>query len=166
MLPAYVPNPVAAATGGGSPIDSGRNFSDGKRIFGDGKTIRGFFAGVGAGILVGLLQIGIRDIAGLSQLPELTIFTVFLLASGALVGDLIKSFFKRRLGKKRGERWPVADQYDLVAGAFLFLILFDYQWVVSTVTPLIFLWILILTYLLHRTVNIIGFKLKVKDVPW
>ncbi|MFA7152528.1 MAG: CDP-archaeol synthase, partial [Methanoregulaceae archaeon] len=36
MLPAYVPNSVAAATGGGTPIDLGRNFSDGRRIFGDG----------------------------------------------------------------------------------------------------------------------------------
>ncbi len=39
MLPAYLPNPVAALCGGGTPIDNGKNYSDGKRIFGDGKTL-------------------------------------------------------------------------------------------------------------------------------
>ena len=38
MLPAYVPNPVAALLGGGTPIDLRKNYSDGNRIFGDGKT--------------------------------------------------------------------------------------------------------------------------------
>ncbi|MDD1705711.1 MAG: CDP-archaeol synthase, partial [Methanoregulaceae archaeon] len=45
MMPAYVPNPVAAFLGGGRPIDGGNNFRDGRRIFGDGKTWRGFGAG-------------------------------------------------------------------------------------------------------------------------
>lgn len=166
MLPAYVPNSVAAATGGGTPIDLGRNFSDGRRIFGDGKTIRGFCIGVGVGILVGVLQIWIRDFSGIDSLPGLTIPVVILLASGALIGDLAKSFFKRRIGKDRGEKWPVADQYDLVAGAFLLLVIFQFHWLASTVTPVIFVWILVLTPLLHRAVNIIGYLTKVKDVPW
>ena len=166
MLPAYVPNPVAAATGGGTPIDLGRNFSDGKRILGDGKTIRGFYIGVGAGILVGVLQIWIRDSAGLDFLPGLTYYVVILLAAGALIGDLLKSFFKRRIGKERGAKWPIADQYDLVAGAFLLLLVFQFQWVAENITLLIFIWILIVTPILHRTVNIIGYLTKVKDVPW
>jgi len=166
MLPAYVPNPVAAATGGGTPIDLGRNLSDGRRIFGDGKTIRGFCIGVAAGILVGILQIWIRDFFGLEFLPGLTFAVIILLASGALIGDLVKSYFKRRIGKERGAKWPIADQYDLVAGAFLLLIIFQFQWVAATVTPLILVWILILTPVLHRTVNIIGYLTKVKDVPW
>jgi CDP-2,3-bis-(O-geranylgeranyl)-sn-glycerol synthase len=166
MLPAYVPNPVAAATGGGIPIDLGRNFSDGKRILGDGKTIRGFCIGVGAGIIVGAFQIWIRDSFGLEFLPGLTYYVVILLAAGALIGDLIKSFFKRRIGKERGAKWPIADQYDLVAGAFLLLLVFQFQWVLENLTPLIIVWILVLTPVLHRAVNIIGYLTKVKDVPW
>ena len=50
MLPAYLPNPIAALVGGGTPIDLGRNFTDGKRVFGDGKTYRGLIIGIFAGI--------------------------------------------------------------------------------------------------------------------
>ena len=57
MVPAYVPNPVAALCGGGTPIDFDRNHSDGRRLLGDGKTYRGLACGVLAGITVGALQI-------------------------------------------------------------------------------------------------------------
>ncbi|OPX69805.1 MAG: hypothetical protein A4E38_01582 [Methanoregulaceae archaeon PtaB.Bin108] len=166
MLPAYVPNSVAAALGGGKPIDHGRNFHDGRRIFGDGKTYRGFFIGVAGGILAGLFQIWLQAAFHVPFLPTQTILSVTLLAFGALLGDLAKSFFKRRLGKASGEKWPVADQYDLVAGALLMLALFDLPWLIQTVTLPVFLWILVLTPLLHKTANVIGYFIGVKDVPW
>jgi len=166
MLPAYVPNSVAAALGGGIPIDNGRNFTDGRRLFGDGKTYRGFFIGVAGGILVGWVQIWLQGVFSLSFLPVQTFLSVALLASGALLGDLAKSFFKRRLGKASGERWPVADQYDLVAGAFLMLALFDLPWLLQTVTLPVLFWILVLTPILHKTANVIGYLTGVKDVPW
>jgi len=123
MLPAYLPNPVAALCGGGSPIDCGKNFSDGNRVFGDGKTWRGLIAGISAGIVIGFIQIWVSGAYDLSYLPRQTLLSVTLLAVGALLGDLVKSFFKRRFGKERGAKWPVADQYDLVAGAFALLLL-------------------------------------------
>jgi CDP-2,3-bis-(O-geranylgeranyl)-sn-glycerol synthase len=166
MLPAYLPNPVAALLGGGAPIDAGRTFSDGRRVFGDGKTWRGLIGGVIAGILIGLVQILAAGTYDLSWLPRMTLLSVALLAAGALFGDLIKSFFKRRFGKERGAKWPVADQYDLVAGAFLLLLVFDSGWLFTEVTLPAFACILILTPLLHRAVNIIGYLLKVKEVPW
>lgn len=166
MLPAYIPNSAAACFGGGSPIDGGRTFSDGRRIFGEGKTWRGFAAGIAIGILVGLIQIGVRSAAGLTMLPELTVPVIVLLAAGALLGDLAKSFVKRRLGKERGAPWLIADQYDFVAGAFILLLIFQSGWVVTTVTPLILFWIIVITPLLHRLVNIIGYMIGVKDVPW
>jgi len=166
MLPAYVPNSVAAALGGGHPIDGGRSFSDGRRLFGDGKTYRGFFAGVAGGILVGVLQIWLQGAFSLSMLPAQTLLSVILLATGALLGDLAKSFFKRRLGKASGERWPVADQYDLVAGALLMLAVFDLPWLIDAVTLPVLFWILVLTPILHKTANMIGYLAGVKDVPW
>jgi CDP-2,3-bis-(O-geranylgeranyl)-sn-glycerol synthase len=166
MLPAYVPNSVAAYFGGGRPIDGGRTFRDGKRIFGDGKTWRGLFAGIAAGILIGFLEIVIRNAGGIILLPELTVPVVLLLSIGALLGDLAKSFVKRRLGKERGAQWIIADQYDFVAGAFILLLIFQYEWVVTTVTPLILFWIIVITPLLHRLINIIGYLTGVKDVPW
>jgi CDP-2,3-bis-(O-geranylgeranyl)-sn-glycerol synthase len=166
MLPAYLPNPVAALFGGGTPIDLGRNFSDGKRVFGDGKTFRGLFMGILAGIGIGLVQIWIFGMYGPDLLPRHTYLSITLLATGALLGDLCKSFFKRRSGKERGTKWPVADQYDLVAGALVLLLVFDPSWLFAYMTLPVFILILVLTPVLHRTVNIIGYYMGVKEVPW
>ena len=166
MLPAYIPNPTAALFGGGTPIDFGRNYSDGRRIFGDGKTFRGLFFGVLAGIITGILLIWLSGTFALAFLPQHTLTSVSLLAIGALSGDLGKSFLKRRMGKVRGEQWPVADQLDLVAGAFILMLLFDAGWLFTWVTLPVLIIILILTIVLHRAVNIIGYILGVKEVPW
>ena len=166
MLPAYLPNPVAVLFGGGTPIDLGRNFSDGRRIFGEGKTIRGLVSGILAGISIGFVQIWLSDTYALISFPRHTFMSITLLAIGALLGDLCKSFFKRRFKKERGEKWPVADQYDLVAGAFLLMLVFDPSWLIANVTFPVFIIILIITPLLHRGINILGYLLKVKEVPW
>lgn len=163
MIPAYIPNSAAALFGGGKPIDSGRTWSDGRRIFGEGKTWRGFIGGVLSGILFGILLIVIENYAGWSIQ---TLLSVVLLSFGALLGDLVKSFFKRRLDKKRGEEWLIADQYDLVAGSMLMVFLFDYGWAVQHITIPVAICIIIITPLLHRGVNIIGYMIGVKDVPW
>ncbi|HSA37650.1 MAG TPA: CDP-2,3-bis-(O-geranylgeranyl)-sn-glycerol synthase [Methanoregula sp.] len=166
MLPAYIPNPAAALFGGGTPIDLGRNFSDGRRIFGDGKTYRGLIIGILAGIITGIILIWLSSSFLQEGLPEHTFLSVTLLATGALLGDLVKSFFKRRYGKERGTKWPIADQYDLVAGAFLLLLIGDPAWLFGTVTLPIFLVILFITPILHRATNLVGYLLKVKEVPW
>src|SRR5512133_838713 len=139
MLPAYIPNPVAALLGGGTPIDLGRNYSDGKRIFGDGKTFRGLFTGILAGIITGLILIWFAARFPDGSVPQHTLLSVILLSTGALLGDLVKSFFKRRFGKERGAKWPVADQYDLVAGSFLLLIMFDPAWLFAMVSLSVFI---------------------------
>jgi CDP-2,3-bis-(O-geranylgeranyl)-sn-glycerol synthase len=166
MLPAYLPNPIAALAGGGTPIDLGRNLSDGKRIFGDGKTYRGLIIGILAGIGIGLAQIRVSGFYGWENLPEQTYLSITLLATGALLGDLCKSFIKRRLGKERGAKWPIADMYDLVAGALLLVLIFDPAWLFANMTLLILVLILIITPILHRVVNIIGYHFRVKEVPW
>jgi len=166
MLPAYLPNPVAALCGGGTPIDFGSNFSDNRRLFGDGKTWRGLIVGILAGVLIGLVQIWAAGTYSLGMLPQQTLLSVTLLAIGALLGDLVKSFFKRRFGKERGAKWPVADQYDLVAGAFLLLLVFNPSWLFTQVSLAAFICILIITPILHRAVNIVGYLVKVKEVPW
>lgn len=163
MIPAYVPNSAAAVFGGGMPIDSGKKWSDGRRIFGDGKTWRGFVGGVSLGIATGILLIFIEGAFGWSVHTPVS---VILLAAGALLGDLLKSFFKRRFSKKRGEEWLVADQYDLVAGSMILVFLFDYGWAIEHITIAVALCIIIITPILHRGVNIIGYMIGVKDVPW
>jgi CDP-2,3-bis-(O-geranylgeranyl)-sn-glycerol synthase len=166
MLPAYVPNPAAVILGGGRPIDGGRLHADGNRLLGDGKTVRGLLLGILAGVLVGGVQLLAQTQALPAFLPRHTLLTVFLMATGALAGDLVKSYFKRRKGIPQGRKWPVADQYDLVAGALLLTLIATPLWVLSNLTIPIFLWILVLTPLLHRAFNLLGHSMGVKDVPW
>jgi len=55
-LPAWIANASPVLGGGGRAIDGGRFYRDGRRILGDGKTIRGFIVGIIFGVLTGLGQ--------------------------------------------------------------------------------------------------------------
>jgi CDP-2,3-bis-(O-geranylgeranyl)-sn-glycerol synthase len=80
----------------------------------------------------------------------------FLLSLGALLGDLVKSFFKRRLKVARGKSLPIADQLDFVIGALLLVSIVQ---VPSLATIII---VLILTPLIHLGANTIAYWLKLK----
>ncbi|MEE8167248.1 MAG: CDP-archaeol synthase, partial [Candidatus Hydrothermarchaeales archaeon] len=110
FLPAYVANTSAGLFGHGRPLDLGNNFIDGKRLFGDGVTIRGLASGILVGSLVGVLQ---RILTG--DLGSMVILGV-LLSSGALAGDAAGSFIKRRVGKPKGSPLFPLDQLNFVVG--------------------------------------------------
>ena len=65
ILPAYVANASALLIGGGTPIDFGKKWKDGRRIFGDGKTWRGLisgaFLGMTGGFAITIVAIYISD---------------------------------------------------------------------------------------------------------
>ncbi|MDI6640340.1 MAG: CDP-2,3-bis-(O-geranylgeranyl)-sn-glycerol synthase [Methanocellales archaeon] len=161
MLPAYVTNAFAVLTGGGRPIDLGKNFLDGRRIFGDGKTWKGLIGGIVVGMCTGSAQTVL-----LPSFGPFPLLVLFCLTFGALFGDLCKSFIKRRLDMERGAKAPIMDQLDFVLGAWLFLILFAHPWFIENFTSYHVIVILVITPLLHRIINIIGHKLGKKDVPW
>ncbi len=163
MLPAYIANPTAVLFGGGKPIDFGKNWSDGRRILGDGKTYRGLFGGAACGIIVGMLQRA-APASDIFIIPSIT--AVITLSIGALLGDMVKSFFKRRLGFERGEKLPLVDQLDFVAGAWVLTYVFDPQWFAENFTFWIIITVLVLTPILHRATNILGYHIKVKKEPW
>ncbi len=80
-----------------APIDLGRKFVDGRPIFGPHKTWRGLVASVlGTWIAAGILHVDL--INGM------------FLALWSMVGDMIASFIKRRLGLKSGARCTGIDQ--------------------------------------------------------
>ena len=174
FVPALLPNSAAVVFGGGTPVDFGRSWR-GERILGDGKTWRGFFGGAFSGIVLGLIMIGAARLAGSPDLWGYGtvadgIGIVVCLAVGSLLGDMLGSFLKRRLGIERGMKAPILDQYDFVIGAFLVVTLFYPQWVWSTyvegwhIAALVLL--LALVWFLHRGVNIIGYRLGLKNEPW
>lgn len=162
MMPAYISNPMAVVFGGGKPIDLGMNWIDGKRIMGDGKTFRGLMAGTGCGIIAGLIQMFLTPLS----FPAFTFTVIITMSFGALLGDMIKSFFKRRLGFPRGKEMPLVDQLDFVAGAWILTYLVDKNWFTANFSPEIMIIVVILTPVLHRLTNILGFRLKLKKEPW
>ena len=176
MMPAYLANTIAVLTGGKYPIDQGRTLADGNRILGDGKTWSGLIGGTLGGILVGYMQLNfgnsfIELIIGNSPKDlwgESPFVIFFLLSFGALFGDMSASFFKRRSNLNRGDKSPVLDMFDFVGMALILSLLFGNGWLQSWlfdgIGPLITL--LLLTPILHRGVNIIGFKIGVKNEPW
>ncbi len=163
MLPAYIANPTAVVFGGGAPIDFGKNWRDGRRILGSGKTFRGLFGGTACGVIIGLLQRQ-ATASDIFIIPSIT--AIITLSSGALLGDIVKSFFKRRLGFERGAKLPLIDQLDFVAGAWILTYIFDPQWFNDNFTFWIIITVLILTPVLHRLTNILGYYIKVKKEPW
>ncbi len=169
LIPAYTPNNFAVIFGGGMPIDLGKNFVDGRRILGDGKTIRGFVFGVVGGILCGTIQFNIEIFFGVDLFSSLSFLDAFILISslslGSLVGDMVGSFIKRRIGIKRGQSFPFFDQLTFLIFAFLFAYasspFFSHLFTLDVVVVA-----LIITPILHLLTNYIAFKLGLKDVPW
>ncbi len=183
VIPVYVANASAVIVGGGAPIDFGKTWKDGHRILGDGKTWRGLFAGTFLGMTAGFglavvakylhtseyAFLGVTDFEGFPMM----ILILFSLCFGALVGDIIESFFKRRLGKDRGQDWIPFDQLDFLVGALLFslgisellflLRMTSDQWFFGTITIWHIIILLIITPFLHITANVLFRKIKHKN---
>ena len=90
----------------------------------------------------------------------------------ALVGDAVKSYFKRRTGRPRGKPWVPFDQLDFVVFGLLAMalaapLLAD-GWVKAALLGdwVVLTTLVVLTPLLHFLVNVIGYVLKLKEVPW
>lgn len=174
FLPAYAANPTAVLFGGGRPVDGGRVCRDGRRMLGDGKTWPGTFGGIMCGIMLGLLASAIAWGFSIESLqfgePLAALWACILLATGSMAGDMLGSFIKRRGGRARGAKTPILDQYDFVIGGILFLLVGYPSWLFENYWEgtgwLSLLTIIILTPILHRAVNIAGYKMGKKDVPW
>lgn len=82
------------------------------------------------------------------------------LGLGAWFGALGGSLIKRLLGIKRGDPAPVLDQLDFILGATLLGCLIE--------SPKVeyFLIIVCATLFIHRAMNILAYKVGLKDVPY
>jgi CDP-2,3-bis-(O-geranylgeranyl)-sn-glycerol synthase len=88
---------------------------------------------------------------------------IIVLSYGAAIGDLIGSWFKRRLNRTRGQPIWLVDQLDFVIVCLLLSMFFVpldiYFW-----NSVIFL--LILSPSLTIFANMISYVLRLKSVPW
>ena len=132
---------------GNYPIDAGRLFIDGRRIFGAAKTWRGIFS---AHLLVCLLALAIG----------FDLFVGLLVAFGAMAGDLLSSFIKRRLGMPDSAQAPVLDQVpeSLIPSLLLMPIL---QLGIVEVLVLV-----ILFGVFERVVSKLLFRLGIRQQPY
>ena len=180
ILPAYIANASAVLVGGGTPVDFGRCWRDGRRVLGDGKTWRGLFAGAFVGMTAGFgLSVAAKSLVlteynyiGFEMLDfegfPLMIPLIFSLCFGALLGDMTESFFKRRLGKDRGEDWLVFDQLDFISGALVFSLcissvlavagLLSYNWFLTRFSVWHILALVVITPFFHVLANVIHAK--------
>jgi CDP-2,3-bis-(O-geranylgeranyl)-sn-glycerol synthase len=152
IVPAYCTNGAPVIFGGGTPIDLGKSLSDGNRILGDNKTIRGILSGLVVGAIVGAFGY---------YLFSKDLFLISFLASiGALFGDLVGAFLKRRLKIKPGDALPGIDQLDFVLGALLFVSPV-YRLSVGAIVILIFV-----TPPIHFLTNVAAYFLGLKRNYW
>lgn len=168
MLPAYVPNNAAVLAGGGRPIDGGRTWG-GRRVLGDGKTWRGTAVGTAIGATLALILNATAGDIGAAlgvALPTFSWQVVLALPFGAMLGDILASFLKRRTGRERGAAFPGLDQLDFVVVSLALASLADPGWVLETVTLGMVLVVLVITPVLHVTTNIAAYYLGFKNEPW
>jgi CDP-2,3-bis-(O-geranylgeranyl)-sn-glycerol synthase len=151
-IPAYIANAFPTLFGGGPPMDLGFKFIDDKRIFGANKTFRGF----GMALILGILAAIAEEIfLG----PGILLIGV-LAALGALLGDLLGSFIKRRINFKPGKPFPILDQLDFILGALI--LTYPVQQVgFGTIIILI-----VFTPPVHLLANFFAYHLGVKKNWW
>lgn len=165
VLPSYFANSIPVVLGGGAAFDGNRTFSDGRRILGDGKTVRGFFAGLFAGILVGAAEGLLLPGTSFDIYPggfPTYVLAGFLLGLGTMAGDLLGSFIKRRQDIAPGKPSLVMDQLLFLAGALAL----SYPLSSQLLTWEGVLFLAVLTYFVHISANIIANRLGLKKVPW
>jgi len=157
FTPAFFANSAAVFVSGLGRVDRGKTFR-GKPILGTNKTNGGVLgATIGGGLLAIAVTFFFPEI--FAQVDGYHWALGFLLGFGAIVGDAVGSFLKRRLEIKPGGPFPVMDQVGFVIFAYLFSLIF-------VKLPLGWLMVIPFTLVLHLAANMIAYNLGWKDVWW
>lgn len=176
------------------PIDGGRRMKDGNRILGDGKTWNGLIGGSLTSGLLCVLIVSLMGNVPTTTDIESSIFahpltgyegtwfdvgsvgmSAFILGSflglACLIGDSTGSFIKRRRGLKRegdiSSKAPLLDTLPFAIMVFLWGQLFLQNSLLSDtelILPMVV--IVVITPILHRSFNLIGYYIGWKDVPY
>ena len=165
FLPALIANCLPVLTVGKliretTPIDLNRKFIDGKPILGQSKSWEGFIVGVAGGGVVGLAySIALGN----------TLWTAYgtFMGLGAMLGDTLNSFVKRRLNISSGEPFIPMDQLSFILVAYVLVKALNLDMLVKHDISLTELAIITyVTLVLHPLTNLIAYKLGLKNKPW
>jgi CDP-2,3-bis-(O-geranylgeranyl)-sn-glycerol synthase len=129
------------------PLDGGKNFIDGRPLFGASKTIRGIISSIFVTTIVAVL-IGYSVVTGV------------LFSVASLSGDLVSSFIKRRLGLSPGSRALGLDQ---VPEATLPLLFCWQPLGMDIVTAVI---VIVLFFVGELILSRLFFRLHLRDHPY
>ena len=155
MLPVYLANmapPFVKFWHGWNPPISAP-------LLGSHKTVVGFAAGIAVAVAVTLIQSRLRWQGSLLA-PDDWLGAGFAAGFGAMAGDSLKSFFKRRLRIGPGERWIPFDQLDFIVGGLVALSFFvRLEW--SDIA-----WICAISFVGDLLVNQLSFYLGMKETRW
>ena len=172
FLPAYFANmiPPLLNTAGlfkilDKPVDFDRYFGDGKPFLGSHKTWRGVIFGLILGIFTVFLQRYLYQFSLFQKISLVNYYEIdilwlaLLFPLGAIFGDLLFAFIKRRLNLQPGAVFMPFDQTNYVIGASLFL------WFFGLGTSV---WIILFvaTFFLHLIFNKVGYLLKLHPNKW
>jgi CDP-diglyceride synthetase len=160
------------------PLDNGLNLRDGKRVFGDNKTWKGFFG------MIFLTAITMAVFQGLAikftcmnnfflfpykqwQFPFEGLIYGMILGFGYVFAELPNSFIKRRIGIDPGTNttgvkgllFILVDQADSVIGCLIFMQFFYPTSLVETIT------LVVLATIIHLLTNFALFKIGLKNQP-
>ena len=135
-----------------------------EKLFGKNKTWRGLVVASITGLIVfwlqkvaymnGFVNLAIIDYA------DFSIMFGFMLGFGAILGDLVESYYKRKAEIPPGKPWPVFDQLDFVIGGIVGSFFFY-------VPPAeVVLVLMVASPLLHLIVNRIGYWLGIRKVKY
>lgn len=161
----------------GVPVDGGKNWKDGRRIFGDHKTWRGIIFGIIFGTITGVVVwylcyikwdvFVLADKYTASFSPTKSAYPVFpwyigfFMSIGDHFADLLGSFIKRRINIPSGGALPLYDQGSWAVTGLLFAL--PFVWGVSHLWFYVIA-VIIVTPALHFVTNIAAYFLKLKDV--
>jgi len=185
--PAYIANAMMVFTKTiNHPMDGGRYFIDGRRLFGQTKTWGGFLGGILFGFVAGVAinlvfwfsypsinAFALTQLALLKYPVTLNYLQAFLYPNvwlipvralfcglGAPIGDLVKSFFKRRLSIGSGGPFWIADQLDFIVAT----VLLNLAW--FPLNRFNILLLLFMTPSVTLFANYVAYSIGRKKEPW
>lgn len=140
-----------------TPLDMGKHYK-GNRVFGDHKTWRGLISGVLAAMLAGF---ALHALSGVFESNSLALVLAATGSAGfgALAGDAVESFFKRRRSVDSGSKWFPFDQIDYIIGGLVFY----YPFINLELNAVAA--IFVIYFGLHLLVSYIGYLLGFKATP-
>ncbi len=147
------------------PVDFDKKFM-GKPFLGSHKTWRGAISGIVLGMLVALVQVWLYKLPFAKEISFLDYSQIniwlfgFLISAGAVFGDLLFAFIKRRLNIEPGGMFMPLDQINYVIGAAIFLTFF------LKIHIMVWATLFISTFILHILFNKIGYFLGLHKNKW